>query len=374
MRSAWIAPLVASNGLPDDTYPMAFTAPASADFAPPGSQLSRDVTAAPVHRGSTGLVAALVTQTAMRAPNFNCTQYGLPIYEVDDDVAPVTVDWPGHTMLDMLYAGLLGVNAESLRRPSTISAATLPPGTRGPFWGVPLPDGAKAATGTDAALAIYKPSTGELWEFWRANQDPTTRRWSALWGGYIPDIHRSAGFYSGDTGVCASGLIDASIIVRINEVRAGAIGHAISLALPAVTANIFSYPAQRTDGQSTAAHAIPEGTRFRLKASVDVNNLLRPPDWAGRRYPIHPIGKMIARAAQKYGFIVSDVAGVVAIGAEEGTATMLAQTARGETPVNPWTGAKDSPGLLGGRATWDVLVGFPWGQLEALPANWGKSA
>ncbi len=73
-----------------------------------------------------------------------------------------------------------------------------------------------------------------------------------------------------------------------------------------------------------------------------------------------PIGKMVAKAAQKYGFIVTDKSGAVALTAESGTPTKNA------TGIDPW------PKLMGGKQPYEVMRNFPWERLQALPMNYGK--
>src|SRR5205085_11215776 len=76
--------------------------------------------------------------------------------------------------------------------------------------------------------------------------------------------------------------------------------------VPYPKAGTFVYPAQRTDGNSTSDTAIPEGTRFRLPASLNIDALKLPRQVA-----------MMAKAAQKYGMIVKDKSSVVAFTAED---------------------------------------------------------
>ena len=61
-------------------------------------------------------------------------------------------------------------------------------------------------------------------------------------------------------------------------------------------------PAQRSDGSNRSDDAIPAGTRLRLDPSVDVADL-----------GLSPVAAMIARAAQTYGFIVTDKSAAVAV-------------------------------------------------------------
>jgi len=73
-----------------------------------------------------------------------------------------------------------------------------------------------------------------------------------------------------------------------------------------------------------------------------------------------PVGKIIARAAQKYGFVVWDKAGGITLRADN----TKSFTQRGEK--NPY------PELFGGKPEWSLLQGFPWEKLQFLPLNYGK--
>jgi len=218
-----------------------------------------------------------------------------------------------------------------------------PPGLAAEFAQVPIPSTAVPANGTDAEMTIYSASSDQLWEFWQASHDSSG--WHACWGGRIDHVSTGPGFFSGGFGATATGLPVAGGMVSIADVKAGVINHALALEIPSpATWNNFSYPAQRSDGNDSSASAIPEGTRFRLDASVNVNSL-----------NLTPLGKMIAKAAQTYGFIVTDQAGAVAV---------QAQSAAGASS-DPW------PAAMAGVPSYQILANFPWAQLQALPKNWG---
>jgi hypothetical protein len=154
------------------------------------------------------------------------------------------------------------------------------------------------------------------------------------------------------TGVAATSLSYAGGSIGIKEARAGRIDHALALQVRFASHwSIFSYPAQRSDGWDplTSTNSIPEGTRFRLDPTLDVNSL-----------GLHPVAAMVARAAQQYGFIVADTAGAVAVVGESGEGT------KARTGTNPW----DS--LLNGTPDYRMMAGFPWDKLQALPFNYGK--
>jgi hypothetical protein len=116
-------------------------------------------------------------------------------------------------------------------------------------------------------------------------------------------------------------------------------------------AGIFSWPANRSDGYNpyNAANRIPEGLRFRLNPSVNVDAL-----------PMSRAGKIIAKAAQKYGFVVWDKAGSISIRAQN------ADSYKALGKADPY------PALYGYKQSYQVLEGFPWDKLQFLPMNYGK--
>lgn len=227
-----------------------------------------------------------------------------------------------------------------------------PPGLTGPagqFSGVPIPAGVVPPAGTDKQTTVYSPSTDQLWEFWVL--EPTgPSSWKACWGGRIDHVSRSPGWFAGGFGASASGLSCAGGTIFLDDVRRGSIDHALSLAVtdPAIWSRV-SWPAQRSDGWDTDPRALPEGTRLRLDPRINVSALR-----------LHPLAAMVARAAQVYGFIVTDQAGAVALTAESGAAEQ-ATTGR-----DPWAA------VLGNTPDYSVLAGFPWDRLQVLPQDYGR--
>ena len=119
----------------------------------------------------------------------------------------------------------------------------------------------------------------------------------------------------------------------------------------AETASTFSWPANRSDGfnPQNAPNRIPQGLRFRLDPAVNVDAL-----------PMSRIGKVIAKAAQRYGFVVWDKSGALALRAQNAISyTVLGQP-------DPY------PALFAGKPAYAVLNGFPWDRLQFLPMNYGK--
>jgi hypothetical protein len=242
--------------------------------------------------------------------------------------------------------------------------------------GVPIPADARSAVGTDEAIQIYQPSTNTYWDFWRLQKD-NNGSWEACWGGVIHDVSQSDGIFLPNLGTSASGLALMGSVVRIEELQRGQIEHVMSLSLPVrlskntLPANTpgatagFSWPADRSDGRSTNPLEIAEGQRFRLPPNLDL-----------AQYDLSSVAMTIAVAAQKYGFVVRDGAGAVAI--DLGDPTTYTNTPSPNLPdpytTGPGVGGVGSNGLFDGVASYLIMKNFPWDQLEALPYNYGEPA
>lgn len=285
---------------------------------------------APIAPRSRPMVDYLVTSITDRyngVAAFNAHQYNSPLYTVAPDTPRVDVRFDDCQGKGYLPDGLTGEG--------------------GQFTAVPMPAQAKPATGTDAELSIWSPSSDQLWEFWKAKKgDDGT--WSACWGGRIDDVSTGDGRFPGYFGATATGLPNAGGVVRYDEIRQGRIDHAISIVIPnPAVASDFSWPAQRSDGVDANPDALPEGSRLRLDPTLDVDAL-----------GLTPAGLIIARAAQKYGFVVVDRAGSVSV---------LAEQVDAADGSDPWRQ------LLGGP-DYSVLADFPWSRLQVIQKDYGKPA
>lgn len=209
------------------------------------------------------------------------------------------------------------------------------------FARVPIPDDAVPSPGIDGHLAVWDPHTDQLWEFWKARR-ATDGTWEACWGGRIDQVSESIGRFPAPYGVSASGLVTTAFMITLDEARRGQIDHAMGLVIPHPKVG-WVPPANRSDGHSTNPDDLPEGTRLRLPADVDVESLGLP-----------PLGKAVARAAQRYGFVVVDRGGHVVVVAETGAA----EAAR--TGKNPWEE------ILKGRKGYEQLMSFPWDRLQVV--------
>ncbi|RLV49922.1 hypothetical protein D9V37_08570 [Nocardioides mangrovicus] len=294
-----------------------------------------DVSNAPLNSDSAGMVANLTSQVTSYyggVAAFNVWNYNTTFYQAAASTPLQRVIWDNCQNKSYTPSLLYTVSAGAA------------------FVDVPIPADAVAASGTDAELAIWSPSRDKLWEFWKAKK--SSDGWHACWGGRIDSWSTSPGYFTNGAGATATGLPVASGAIGITEAQAGSINHALNLVvINAANYATYSYPAQRSDGNQAVgtAHAIPEGTRFRLDPTLDVDSL-----------KLTPIAKAVAKAAQKYGFIVSDKGGSVGVQAESGTGVATV------TGTNPWNA------LMAGVPAYNIMKNFPWSRLQALPMNYGK--
>lgn len=301
-------------------------------FAWPSSIWSQDATGAPVATDSAREVADLVRGVAAEGGTaaFNVWQYNTSLVTVAADQPRVRVAYTNCQGKTSTPDGLYG--------------------TGGQFADVPIPAWAVPTAGTDSELSVWSPASDQLWEFWKI--DRRGGGWSACWGGRIDRVSHSQGLFPPPFGATATGIANIGGSVTIAEARALRIDHALALQIPDPAPwHDLSWPALRSDGSPASTGVIAEGRRFRLDPSVDVDAL-----------SLSPLGKAVARAAQRYGFVVTDTAGTVAVLAQSGA------VAAATTGTDPW-GA-----ILGATRSYQVLTGFPWSRVQALPTDWGRPA
>ena len=213
------------------------------------------------------------------------------------------------------------------------------------FASVPIPTDAKAAIGPDRHMTVWQPSTDTLWEFFGARR--RSGAWEAQWGGAIRQVSRSPGYYThtawpGATynwGATASSLPVVAGTMLLDELQAGRIDHALAMNLPAPRAGVFAWPAQRTDGTGDPA-TLPEGARLRLDPTLDVGALQLP-----------KLTRMIALAAQRYGFVVRD---------QTHNGISLFAENPSQFPGHPYQR------YFRGRTPPELLARFPWDRLQLV--------
>ena len=298
----------------------------------PGSVFAADVSAAPLAPDGAAKVAYLAKNVAENwggVASLNVDKYGAGFAVAAADTPKVDVRFH-----------------DCQKKGGT------PPGLYdGPkyFSQVPIPADAVQAPASDGHLAVWDPTQDKLWEFWVASKG-TDGRWQACWGGRIDKVSTSNGQFPPPYGVGAAGLATAGYMVTLEEAKQARIEHALGLVvMEAAPGHVF--PANRDDGTSDNPAALQEGMRLRLDPSLDVETL-----------PMNPLGKAVARAAQKYGFIVCDKGGAVAVMAETGDRWQK------RTGQNPWAS------LGYGGEPYRALQGFPWEKVQLIRPGWGAPA
>ncbi|MBV9465785.1 MAG: hypothetical protein JO169_06700 [Solirubrobacterales bacterium] len=223
------------------------------------------------------------------------------------------------------------------------AAAGSQPDLQQAWRAVPLPANAKPASGTDANLVVWQPSTDKMWEFWQLQHDNSG--WHARWGGYMSAVSQNPGYYlppHPNWGSTATSLPAIAGLITIDQLRAGHIDHALAVATPDACAGWFAWPAQRTDGSSADRNCLPEGAHLRLDPKLDLASLHLP-----------PIALSIARAMQRYGIIIRDTThSAFAFYAEDPT-----------TGADPYDGPR---GVFDGLQEWQFLPLIPWNRLQLL--------
>ena len=211
---------------------------------------------------------------------------------------------------------------------------------------VPIPPDAWPAAGSDGHLTIWQASTDRLWELFKARR--LADGWHASFGGAMANVSANPGYYTSDSwpgagsfwGATATSLPAAAGMMRIDELQSGVIPHALAIAVPFALPRVYAWPAQRTDGTSTDPEAIPEGARFQIDPSVNLDALSMP-----------PMTRMMAEAVQRYGMIVRDQ-----------TAHSVTFYAEDPTP----TGTNPYLALYGNQYPIDLLASFPWAYLRLV--------
>jgi hypothetical protein len=179
---------------------------------------------------------------------------------------------------------------------------------------VPLPnggalegeDGYECAGDGDCHLLVVDRPTRRLYEMWRANVTGGKYYAGCLAVWNMDLTYPSTGRGQDCSSADAAGYPIAPLLFNADEVAAGQIDHAIRFILPnsRMRRKVYVHPATHsTDSTSGPAMAPPYGTRLRLRADYPLQNL---PNAAAR---------VVARAMQKYGILLSD-GGTIALTAQ----------------------------------------------------------
>jgi hypothetical protein len=232
---------------------------------PADSIWNTDVSGLPIHARSDAWIASS-GGTGRRlhpdwGPSGGAVAYGIPWQLVDSSHQKVSVSFD--------YAG------ESDPGPYPLGPDT------------PIEGGA-GSTGDRHALVV-DTSTCRLYETFATRYAPGA---SQAGSGAIFDLRSNALRPSGWTSADAAGLPILPGLVRLDEVRAGAIRHAIRFTVQRSDRS-FLWPARHQAGAASDPSLPPMGARFRIKRSVDISHFSRD-------------AQVILTAMQHYGLIVAD--------------------------------------------------------------------
>lgn len=160
----------------------------------------------------------------------------------------------------------------------------------GPY---PIPRNAPVESRSDRHVIVLDSSTCKLYEMGGSYLQPDGS-WYAE-SGATWNLNSNALRPMSWTSADAAGLPILPGLVRYDEVATGFITHALRFA-GANPQDTYVWPARHTDGISINPDSMPEGTRLRLKASVNIS-----------AYP--PQARVILFALQHYGMFLADKGG-----------------------------------------------------------------
>jgi hypothetical protein len=253
---------------------------------------------------------------------------------------PIAADAPIDPNSDILMGEFAGLNALHINMPEwsvavySVDAATpkrsvqgLYPDSYGPGFGfnkrIPIPQGATAA-GPDQGtgfLVLEDRKAGKAWEMRQAGQYEDGN-WFAGFGAEV-DLNGTgvktpwmrASSATQGMSPRASGAPLVAGLIRVEELKAGRIDHALAFAYPIARTGAFVPPASTAldagEGRPANPFGLPMGARIQLDPSYDIENTLLSPE-----------GKVIARALQEYGAILVDDAGATVLFAEAAPAQL----------------------------------------------------
>ncbi len=191
------------------------------------------------------------------------------------------------------------------------------------FAAVPIPVQAQPDPKTDRHMVVWDVPNHMVYEYWHMNKN-SDGTWSAGLAAKFDD--RGNGYQTGiwQPSARAYGGSLAAGTIRYQEMRDGAINHALSMSYPYTrgdyyarglandgTVNIASHNDNNKDASRINSYNIPEGARLRLKASVDIAQRCSAKTGASNRACV-----IIGQALKNYGAYVVDTGGAPTFYAE----------------------------------------------------------
>lgn len=161
-----------------------------------------------------------------------------------------------------------------------------------------IPHGADPDPTDDASMTVYDLAKGVVYALWHASYSTSTDTWSSCGGSvYYVDSNGLAGSLpqsdeSRNQG--HRGVPPSAFAVRWDEIQAGEIDHVLKIAVDTTKCR-HVFPMTGDECGTTNQNAPSEGTRIRIKRSVDLSKM-----------GLSRAALVVATALQKYGALIAD--------------------------------------------------------------------
>lgn len=236
--------------------------------------------------------------------HMNLHAWTIPVYEVNRDTPKVQV---GKRMMHHTGEG----RTFYLNSKPFITGEH--PLGHGPGFGidVPIPQQAVPDQESDSHMALVDYEQGIAWDMWAAEKKPDGTWWSCT--GMKYDLYGSGVFHPEDFAIHsgesihlygpsrASGVPIIAGLIMYEEMMEGRIEHKLACACERVGLLEFQYPpAVWTDG--SCPNGIPEGALLQLDPGLDLET-----------FGLSREEKIVAKALQEYGAVMTDYAGGVTL-------------------------------------------------------------
>ena len=200
---------------------------------------------------------------------------------------------------------------------------------------VPIPAGATPDPQTDHHMLVISPDRTKEWGCYDMSYSASaTPNWQAnlcatadLTGTGVRTPAPQANPWWMAHGARACGFPLVAGLIRVEEIQAGRIDHALVIAYPGIQPGHFTPPASTPSaiGNAPGGVGVPCGGRFQFDPSVDVTTL-----------GLSRADTIVMRALQEYGAYVGDYSGALTLYAENSAAAQAY-----------WTGVLGSSDLTG---------------------------
>ncbi len=209
-----------------------------------------------------------------------------------------------------------------------------------------IPTGIEPDPTSDAAMTVYDMESRYVCGLHRASYDSESDTWSAGGGDcYSLDsngLHGSLPQSDHSTNSGHRGISSSIVGVRWDEYEAREINHVLELFVHTTKCQ-HVFPMVGDECGTDAEHAPPEGTRIRIKGSINLLELR-----------LSPAALMIARTLKKYGAVIGDQSG--------GAATLKVENTVAQGRGHLWDGVLSV----------DSLEAIPFDSFEVIRLGYGS--